>query len=159
MDTNLTVLFLHVLHIPLGSCYLVTFYFTHQLLPQLKGKGMTAEHQSPNTWTSKSNSMAFSPEEEEVIGFVKTFGAYLKLHTSLICASDAGSGVIIRTLLDMARFDLRHREFLKGLSNQQTFLLYEPVSLASWRSVAIALFSLKVFPRAYAVLLYIHFDC
>ena len=111
---------------PSCSCYIVTFYFTHQLLPRLKGT--TPKVLSADTWMNECDSVPSFPEEEQIIEFVKTFGAYLKLHTCLVCASDTGSGLVVRTLLDMARFDLRHREFLKALSNKQAFLLYEPVS-------------------------------
>jgi len=111
------------------TCYLVTFYFTHQLLPQLKGT--IPQVQPTNLWICNSDSACSVPEEEKVVDFIKTFGAYLKLHTCLVCASDAGSKLVIRTLLDMARFDLRHREFFKLLSNKQTFLLYEPAMLSA----------------------------
>jgi hypothetical protein len=119
-------------------CYLVTFYFTRQLMDS-PGLTPSVEGKEPwiNLWieTSQTTSSTTttanhaSAEEEKVIEFVKSYGAYLKLHTCIVRASDVGSGPILRALLDMARFDLRHRDCLKRLSNKQTTLfLYEPVS-------------------------------
>ena len=121
------------------SCYLVTFYFIRQLLA-LPGLTSTDEGRksSIDSWTqspttsSTANISAATPEEERAIDFIKSFGAYLKVHTCLVRASDVGSGPVLRALLDMARFDLRHRDCLKRLSNKQTtFFLYEPVSACS----------------------------
>lgn len=121
------------------SCYLVTFYFIRQLLT-LPGLTSTEEGKRPSidswvespTTPSTANTSPATPEEEKVIDFINSYGAYLKLHTCLVRASDVGSGPILRTLLDMARFDLRHRDCLKRLSNKQTtFFLYESVSACS----------------------------
>ena len=121
------------------SCYLVTFYFIRQLLA-LPGLTSTDEGRksSIDSWTqspttsSAANTSTATPEEERAIDFIKKYGSYLKVHTCIVRASDVGSGPILRALLDMARFDLRHRDCLKRLSNKQTtFFLYESVSVCS----------------------------
>ena len=89
---------------------------------------------SIDSWTETSKSTA-TVEEENVVDFIKRYGAYLKLHTCIVRASDARSGPILRALLDLARFDLRHRDCLKRLTNKQTtFFLYEPVSVFRFES-------------------------
>ena len=124
------------------SCYLVTFYFIRQLLA-LPGLTSTdeadgGEKYSIDSWTqlsttsSTARTSTATPEEERAIDFIKKYGSYLKLHTCIVRASDVGSGPILHALLDMARFDLRHRDCLKRLSNKQTtFFLYESVSVCS----------------------------
>ena len=116
-------------------CYLVTFYFIRYLLasPAI-ATSAEGKESSIDSWTEASKSTA-NIEEEKVVDFIKTYGAYLKLHTCIVRASDAGSGPILRALLDMARFDLRHRDCLKRLANKQTtFFLYESVSVFRFES-------------------------
>ena len=120
-----------------SRCYLVTFYFIRHLLASSAITTTNAEgkESSIDSWIETSNTGAnntgnTTPDEEEVVDFIKSYGAYLKLHTCIVRASDAGSGPILRALLDMSRFDLRHRDCLKRLSNKQTtFFLYESVSI------------------------------
>jgi hypothetical protein len=61
--------------------------------------------------------------------FVKTFGAYLKLHSCLVCAAEIHAESIIPILLEIAKHDMRHRDALKLLSKKTFFTPYEPVSV------------------------------
>ena len=119
-------------------CYLVTFYFIRHLLPSpVIVTNAEGKESSIDSWTETSKSTA-TVEEENVVDFIKRYGAYLKLHTCIVRASDAGSGPILRALLDMARFDLRHRDCLKRLTNKQnTFFLYESVSVCRFKPLGI----------------------
>ena len=123
-------------------CYLVTFYFIRYLLASTAVDTNAEEKEcSIDSWTDTSTGTGTTPatdEEEKVVDFIKTYGAYLKLHTCIVRASDAGSGPILRALLDMARFDLRHRDCLKRLTNKQTtFFLYESVSVCRFKPLGI----------------------
>ena len=147
-DLSLTSIYFFIRH----SCYLVTFYFTRQLLA-LPGLTSTEEGKRPSidSWTqspttsSTANTSTATPKEERAIDFIKNYGSYLKLHTCIVRASDVGSGPILRALLDMARFDLRHRDYLKRLSNTQTtFFLYESVSACSHADDFHAFFPLHI---------------
>ena len=120
------------------SCYLVTFYFIRQLLalPGLtstdEGRKSSIDSWTQSPTTSSTDNTSTATPEERAIDFIKKYGSYLKLHSCIVRASDVGSGPILRTLLDMARFDLHHRDCLKRLSNTQTtFFLYESVSAYS----------------------------
>ena len=114
-------------------CYLVTFYFIRYLLASTAiATNVEGKESSIDSWTETSKgtgTTTATDEEEKVVDFIRAYGAYLKLHTCIVRASDAGSGPILRALLDMARFDLRHRDCLTRLTNKQTtFFLYESVS-------------------------------
>lgn len=65
---------------------------------------------------------------EEAIGFVRTFGSYLKLHTSLVYAAAAHADEVIDVLLDLARHDPRHKELMKLGVKPHSLVFYEPVS-------------------------------
>jgi hypothetical protein len=101
------------------TCHLMTFYFVRHLLPRLR----VDTNSSACHWIDSSTPL--SSKEEGVVGFVKAYGTYLKLHTCLISAADAHSGPVLRALLDMARFDPHHREFAKVLFKKQALVLYE----------------------------------
>ena len=123
-------------------CYLVTFYFIRYLLASTAiATNAEGKESSIDSWTETSKgtgTTTATDEEEKVVDFIIAYGAYLKLHTCIVRASDAGSGPILRALLDMARFDLRHRDCLKRLTNKQTtFFLYESVSVCRVKPLGI----------------------
>lgn len=118
------------------TCYLVTFYFIRYLLASTAiATNVEGKESSIDSWTETSKgtgTTTATDEEEKVVDFIRAYGAYLKLHTCIVRASDAGSGPILRALLDMARFDLRHRDCLTRLTNKQTtFFLYESAMLSA----------------------------
>lgn len=64
----------------------------------------------------------------ELVEFVKKFGAYMKLHTCLAYSAALKRTDVIDALLELAEYDLRHREVIKLFSRRNALILYEPVS-------------------------------
>lgn len=91
---------------------LVTFYFTQELLPSI---------------AAPSAEGAASLRTAEAVEFVKTYGAYLRLHLCLVCAVMARADFIIEELLALSKYDPRHREVTKVLSKANSLVLYDPV--------------------------------
>lgn len=101
------------------TCFLTTYYFTQHLLPRLlPGGGAT----KPN---SDSETL------EELLDFVSQFGSYLKLHTCLAYAAVLKSSKLIDSLLEVAKFDPRHREVMKQTSRPSALIIYDSVSIFS----------------------------
>lgn len=98
--------------LPPPSCFLVTYHFTHKLLPKL----------SLVRTGNKDNSAA------DLVGFVKKFGAYMKLHTCMAYAAVLKCECVISELLALAEHDMRHREVMKLFQRRQALILYDPVS-------------------------------
>lgn len=94
-------------------CVLATFYFTQELLP--------------GTLSVGSDDALVSERIDEAVEFVKVYGAYLKLHLSLVCAAMVKSDAVIETLLNLSKYDPRHREVVKELSKSSSLVLYDPV--------------------------------
>jgi hypothetical protein len=98
------------------SCFLATYYFTQYLLPRLLRKG----HMSKT---------ALSDASHELGEFVGEYGSYLKLHTCLAYAAVLKSPQLIDSLLEVARFDPRHREVMKQTSRASALVIYDSVRI------------------------------
>ena len=101
----------------LHRCFLITFYFTQELLPSIA--------------VSDSDSESAAVRLDEAIKFVKTYGAYLTLHLSLVCAAMMKVDTVIDELLALAKHDPRHREVSKDLSKTSSLVLYDSVCFPS----------------------------
>jgi len=101
------------------TCYLTTFYFTNQFFPKNKKRQY---HLKPD-------------KEQEACDFVKKYGAYLKLHPSLVAAAKAQSRKLTEELLNVAKYDPKHCEMMKELhkleKNKDAIVLYEPAMLSA----------------------------
>ena len=64
---------------------------------------------------------------DEIISFMKEYGAYLRMDTCLVYASVLKAHSVIDTLLNIAKHDPRHREVVKQLSKSTAMVFYEPV--------------------------------
>jgi hypothetical protein len=96
----------------LRSCYLTTHYFTQKLLPKpKKDQASTVE------------------ARDDCIGFVRTFGSYLKLHTCLVHAAAAHADDVVSVLLELARYDPRHKELMKLGVKPHMLVFYEQVGI------------------------------
>jgi hypothetical protein len=61
------------------------------------------------------------------IAFVRKFGSYLKLHTSLVHAAAARADDVVSVLLELARYDPRHKEMMKLGVKPHMLVFYEQV--------------------------------
>jgi hypothetical protein len=106
------------------SCFLVTFYFTQEILPGImtQGSGLVG-------WR---NMRSFS--EEDAIEFVDKYGAYLKLPMSVAYAAFTKSEPVFERLLELAKHDPRHKEALGEIARIHSIVLYEPVSVQMFLS-------------------------
>ena len=92
------------------SCFLVTYYFTHQLLPKF------------------GRSVSDDSGAAELVAFVRKYGAYMKLHTCLAYSAALKCDKVINELLALAEHDHRHREVISLFHRRHALILYEPVS-------------------------------
>lgn len=113
MSTLLSSLFKFVALIPVCSCFLVTFYFIHALLPRLMASN---KHNGPDG------------TEDTISTFLKDYGSYLRMDTCLAYASVLRATFVIDLLLSIAKHDPRHREAMKQMSKSTSMVFYEPVS-------------------------------
>jgi hypothetical protein len=104
------------------ACFLITFYFTQELLPGMGAKGPLSAG-----WRNKK----FFPEND-ALDFVDMYGAYLRLPMALAYAAFLKSENVVAKLLELAKHDPRHLEALKDISKVNSLVLYEPVSLHLW---------------------------
>ena len=95
------------------TCFLTTYYFTQHLLPRLLNRGLTADQ--------------VKEVVEELVDFVSQFGSYLRLHTCLAYAAVLKSSRLIDSLLEVAKFDPRHREVMKQTSRPSALVIYDSV--------------------------------
>jgi len=106
------------------ACFLITFYFTQEMLPSL----------AKNLDVLESKRYRKQYTEEQILGFVDKFGAYLKLPMCVAYAAYIESETVLKKLLILAEEDLRHTEALKEISKLNTILLYEPTMLSALSS-------------------------
>ena len=95
------------------TCFLTTYYFTQHLLPRL----LPVRDQNANVEIL-----------EDITDFVLQFGSYLRLHTCLAYAAVLKAPTLINSLLEVARFDPRHREVMKQTSRPSALIIYDSVS-------------------------------
>ena len=73
-----------------------------------------------------------SPEvEEEAATFIDKYGSYLDIYKCLILAGKLHSKILVDKLVDVAKYDSRHKEAVKSLKKTKILLFYEPVSQSS----------------------------
>jgi hypothetical protein len=109
------------------TCFLTTYFFSQQLLPSL-------------LYTGKS--LIVSTALEEILDFVGEYGAYLKLHTCLAYAAVLKSSQLVDSLLEVAKFDPRHREVMKETMKPSALVIYD--SVRTQRSVSRALWCFQL---------------
>jgi hypothetical protein len=96
------------------TCFLISFYFTQEILPGMAENG--------GGWRNTKSST-----ETDALEFVDLYGAYLKLPMALAYASFLRSESVVAKLLELAKHDPRHLEALKDISKVNSLVLYEPV--------------------------------
>jgi hypothetical protein len=96
------------------TCFLISFYFTQEILPGMAENG--------SGWRNTKSST-----ETDALEFVDMYGAYLKLPMALAYASFLRSESVVAKLLELAKHDPRHLEALKDISKVDSLVLYEPV--------------------------------
>lgn len=89
------------------TCRLVTFYFTRKCASQKC--------------------------EAELATLIDTHGSYLDLHPCLVAAGKLRSKLLIEKLLEVAKYDSRHKESMKHLkkSDENVLIFYEPQMLSA----------------------------
>jgi len=101
------------------TCFLVTFYFAQQLLPQLMNDSAAK--------TVSVNEVAFQAAKS----FVKEYGAYLRLHTCIAYAAAVRAHDIIKVLLEVGNHDPFHQESIRRFSRASSLVFYEPSTLSA----------------------------
>ena len=105
----------------IGSCRLVTFYFMH--------KYSGAKTSSSDKGQDPSTQQRLSPEvEKEAATFIDKYGSYLDIYKCLILAGKLHSKTLVDKLVNVAKYDSRHKEAVKSLKKAKVLLFYEPVS-------------------------------
>mmetsp|Transcript_7430 Transcript_7430/g.12364 ORF Transcript_7430/g.12364 Transcript_7430/m.12364 type:complete len:1143 (+) Transcript_7430:213-3641(+) len=103
------------------ACFLITFYFTQEILPGMGAKGPLSAG-----WRNKK-----SFTEKDALDFVDMYGAYLRLPMALAYAAFLKSELVVVKLLELAKHDPRHLEALKDISKVHALILYEPTMLSA----------------------------
>ncbi|KAG7346813.1 hypothetical protein IV203_005882 [Nitzschia inconspicua] len=91
------------------TCFLVTYFFTHQIV----GGGGTIE------------------QIAEKGKFIDRYGAYLQMHTCLSFASFVKDEVAITYLLKVAKFDPNHSETIKEIKRSKNLVFYDSLKLSA----------------------------
>lgn len=106
-----------------NSCFLVTFYFTHALLPQLNMARKNIEESQDEDEMNHSTKNAM----DNIMLFMDTYGSYLKLYTCFVYSAALQAHAIISVLLNIATHDPVHKEAVKRISKSNQLVFYEPV--------------------------------
>ena len=72
--------------------------------------------------------------EKEAATFIDKYGSYLDIYKCLIFAGKLHSKILVDKLVDVAKYDSRHKEAVKSLKKAKVLLFYEPVSQSSFLS-------------------------
>ena len=96
------------------SCFLVTYYFIHAMLPRLMH---TKTKEGPDSDKGR----------DEIVVFMGEYGSYLKLDTCFAYAAVLQADSVVDILLSIAKYDPRHREVIKQTSKSVSMVFYEPV--------------------------------
>lgn len=64
---------------------------------------------------------------QEAVEFVQEYGAYLKMQTCLSYAAVLEAQPVIDALLNVAKYDPRHREVSKQFGKASALVFYDPV--------------------------------
>jgi len=108
------------------TCDLLTFYFKRKILlsiTQLKEEEL--RHDPASFQNLKLEA------QQNAVRFIQTYGSYLKLHDSLVAASEIVSVMVMKALLDVAKYDPTHIEYTKQLIRNTSLTSYEPKLLSS----------------------------
>jgi hypothetical protein len=92
------------------TCFLATFYFTQHMLTQYRNGSIL---------------------EDDIRAFIKAYGSYLSLHACITLAAEFQADRIIKSLLEVAQQDPRHKEVTKQLSKATCLVFYEPSMLSA----------------------------
>jgi len=103
-------------------CFLVSFYFIHFYLPRLL---------SP----PGEDDVGRTAILDEIANFLKDYGSYLRMDTSLVYASALKATSVIDVLLNISNHDPRHREALNQITKPGSMVFYEPVSHGDYDAV------------------------
>lgn len=106
--------------------FLVTFYFTQKILPQI-----LLHHDNDHDDSKKTEMDVIGTTVEAAKMFVRDYGAYLRLHTCIAYAAAVHSHEIIKILLDCAQHDPQHQESLRRFTRPSTIFFYEPAMLSA----------------------------
>ena len=101
------------------SCRLVTFYFTHKFSPSDASEGDDPV---------RASSRLTQEDEDEATALIEEYGSYLDIYKCLVSAGKLRSKTLVDKVVNVARYDIQHREAVKALQKAKTILFYEPVS-------------------------------
>ena len=116
---------LTLFHLPLlFSCRLVTFYFVHKF----SGTKTSSSDKGQDPLTKQRLSLEV---EKEAATSIDKYGSYLDIYKCLILAGKLHSKKLVDKLVNVAKYDSRHKEAVKSLKKAKVLLFYEPVSQSS----------------------------
>lgn len=94
------------------SCFLVTYYFTQQILSR---------------YTSCLSEADTEIIDQEVATFVQKFGTYLQIHSCLAFSARVEADRAVDELLKVAKHDPLHRDAAKEIQNANDMTFYDVV--------------------------------
>lgn len=95
---------------------MVTYYFTQKVL---------SAYAFPNRKDARD---ILQSTDEESARFIKRYGAYLQMHTSLTYAALVNAESVIKELLLVAEHDLVHHDATREIRKGNTLTFYDHVS-------------------------------
>ena len=103
------------MHAIRNRCFLVTYYFTQKLLGRYSLIDVDKEDDLPSI-------------DKEAVAFVKTYGAYLQIHSCLSSSAAVKAEAPIKEILLLANHDPSHRDAVKEIQKAKSFVFYDTVS-------------------------------
>lgn len=98
------------------TCFLVTYYFTHQILSMYMGNAQELE---------------LDQVDDQVRTFVQKYGTYLQIHSCLVFSASAKAERTIDALLDVAKYDPSHLEAMAEFKRANNMTFYEAGKLSA----------------------------
>lgn len=98
------------------TCFLVTYYFTHQVLTRYGDNGHELE---------------LDQVEDQVDTFVQKYGTYLQIHSCLVFSASVHAERAIDSLLEVAKYDPSHIDAVKEFKRANNMTFYEAGKLSA----------------------------
>ena len=97
----------------------MTYYFTQKLLGQY-------------SLVDDEREDDLSSIDKQAVAFVKTYGAYLQIHSCLSSSAAVKAEAPIKEILLLANHDPSHRDAVKEVQKAKSFVFYDTVSYRDW---------------------------
>eukprot|EP00980_Cylindrotheca_fusiformis_P028429 scaffold22599_cov139-Cylindrotheca_fusiformis.AAC.20 len=98
------------------TCFLVTYYYTQKVIGQ---------------YSVEDDGQDTSRMDKDAVTFVKKYGAYLQIHSSLSCSAAAKASAPIKEILQLARHDPTHRDAVREIQKSSSLVFYDTAKLSA----------------------------